>query len=241
MSNQEIILFDLPSKPPNKAWSLNPWKTRFVLNFKGIPYKTEWIEYPDLKPKFQDHFPADTEQHTVPTVLLPDGTWIMDSQKITERLEKDYPEPSLHLDSPYLPRLWESQRPLMGALPAVYAPGVFFNVLNEASIPYFRSTREKAFGKTLEKLAEEDGGEASWNAARPYLEKVTALLKENGDGPFFEGKTVGYADFVWAGFLIFMRRIDEDVFQNVLKYSGDSDAHLKLLEGVRPWSERDDY
>ena len=73
----EIILFDLPSRA-GKAWSLNPWKSklllpfksgdpamtmtdptltpflaRLALNYKGLPYRTEWIEYPDLRPTFQ--------------------------------------------------------------------------------------------------------------------------------------------------------------------------------------------
>ncbi|KAK5457229.1 hypothetical protein LTS15_005010 [Exophiala xenobiotica] len=50
--SDEVILYDLPSKQ-GKSWSLNPWKTRLVLNYKSIPYKTEWTEYPDLKPKFE--------------------------------------------------------------------------------------------------------------------------------------------------------------------------------------------
>lgn len=25
-----------------------------VLNFKGIPYETEFVEYPDLEPKFKE-------------------------------------------------------------------------------------------------------------------------------------------------------------------------------------------
>ncbi|KAK5273614.1 hypothetical protein LTR96_000214 [Exophiala xenobiotica] len=50
--SDEVILYDLPSKQ-GTSWSLNPWKTRLVLNYKSIPYKTEWTEYPDLKPKFE--------------------------------------------------------------------------------------------------------------------------------------------------------------------------------------------
>jgi hypothetical protein len=70
MSSDQIILYDLPSKPPCQSWSLNPWKStrqnhhpfyaytdttlaRLLLNYKGIPYKTEWIEYPDVEPKFK--------------------------------------------------------------------------------------------------------------------------------------------------------------------------------------------
>ena len=35
------------------TWSLTRSKARMVLNFKGIPYTTEWVEYPDLAPKFK--------------------------------------------------------------------------------------------------------------------------------------------------------------------------------------------
>ena len=50
----EVILYDIPSKPRCHGWSLNPWKTRMALNYKKVPYKTEWIEFPDLAPKFKE-------------------------------------------------------------------------------------------------------------------------------------------------------------------------------------------
>lgn len=80
MSN-EIILYDLPSTAKCACWSLNPWKgmhgiasilmdcigqvgddftdllamtARLALNYKGLPYKTEWVEYPDLKGRFME-------------------------------------------------------------------------------------------------------------------------------------------------------------------------------------------
>ncbi|KAI1374197.1 putative glutathione S-transferase [Hypoxylon crocopeplum] len=241
MSDQEIVFFDLPSRPPKKAWSYNPWKTRFVLNFKGIPYKTEFIEYPEIKPRFQDHFPKDTEEFTVPTIILPDGTWVMDSWKIAEVLEEKYPEPSILLDSPYLKKLRGVLSQVMEPLTAIKVCNVYNNILSEASQPYFRRTREEDIGKTFEKLAEEQSDEAAWKASEPYFHQVTAFLQENPEGPFFEGKTPGFADFVWAGNLIFFIRMGGNVFADALKASGDADTHLKLLEGLKPWSERDDY
>ncbi|KAI0853568.1 putative glutathione S-transferase [Daldinia vernicosa] len=240
MANQEIVFFDLPSKPPNKTWSYNPWKTRFVLNYKNLPYKTEWVEYPDIKGKFQDHLPK-ADVYTIPTIILPDGTWVTDSFTIAEVLEKKYPEPSIHLDSPYLPKVKELLKEVLTPLRGVYAPGVYNRLLNDASKGYFRRTREEQFGATLEEVAEKEGGEKAWKAAQPALEKVTALLKENGDGPFFEGKTVGFADFAWASFLLFMQRIGDDVYQEALKHAGDATVHEKLLEAVKPWSERSDH
>ncbi|KAK6948967.1 hypothetical protein Daesc_009039 [Daldinia eschscholtzii] len=240
MANQEIVLFDLPSRPPNKTWSYNPWKTRFILNYKNLPYRTEWVEYPDIKGKFQDHLPK-ADLYTIPTIILPDGTWVTDSWTIAEVLEKKYPEPSIRLDSPYLPKIRAVLVDVLTALKGIYAPAVHNVLLNDASKEYFRRTREEAFGATLEEVAKNEGGEKAWKAAQPALEKVTALLKENSDGPFLEGKNVGFADFAWASFLLFAQRMGDDVYQDALKYSGDASVHEKLLEAVKPWYERADH
>lgn len=70
----QVIFYDLASRQ-GKGWSLNPWKgksrmlfnfcstcwefsaddipARLVLNYKNIPYETEWLEYPDLRPTFE--------------------------------------------------------------------------------------------------------------------------------------------------------------------------------------------
>ncbi|KAI1384198.1 putative glutathione S-transferase [Hypoxylon trugodes] len=239
MANQEIIFYDLPNKGTNKAWSLNTWKTRFALNYKGIPYKTEWIEYPDIKPTFQDHVPK-ADQYTVPTIILPDGTWVTDSAKIAEVLESRYPEKKLFLDSQYVPKVASVFPEIFGAAGVNYLPLIFKRIISPGSEAHFRTTREAAVGMTLEEFSKL-GGEGVWKKAAPGLEKVTALLKENPEGPFFEGSNVTYADFIWAGFLIMTQRIGEDILGEFLKHTGDGDVHLKLLEAVKPWAERDDH
>lgn len=62
----KIVLYDLPSKK-GVAWSFNPWRSmqcslylhknqrlsliaRMILNFKGLDYETQWVEYPDIAP-----------------------------------------------------------------------------------------------------------------------------------------------------------------------------------------------
>lgn len=62
---EQIVLYDLASKPPQKCWSLNPWKSmfcssvrgsvwssiaRFLLNYKGLDYRTEWVRRAHPKP-----------------------------------------------------------------------------------------------------------------------------------------------------------------------------------------------
>lgn len=51
-----LVLFDLPSKDRCHCWSLNPWKTRLLFNYKGLDYTTEWVEYPDIKSTFEKQY-----------------------------------------------------------------------------------------------------------------------------------------------------------------------------------------
>jgi glutathione S-transferase len=192
---------------------------------------------------YADHgspsFPDELSAYTSPTIITANGEYIMDSRKIAEALEKAYPSPGLHLDSPYLIKLEGIMPELVGTIRGVYYPLVPQRLLSEASRPYWYETRVKTIGMPLEQMAKEKGGPAAWKAAEPHFAKVNAMLAEHPEGPFFMGETVSYVDFVWAGFLIFTRRIGE--FEKLLEASGNADMHLKLLEAVEPWSKRDDY
>ncbi|KAI3322393.1 putative glutathione S-transferase [Xylariaceae sp. AK1471] len=243
MSASTIVLFDLGSSgPKNKTWNLNPWKTRFMLNYKGLDYKTEWLEYPDIKPRLQQHFPEDTKHYTIPTVIMPDGTYIMDSWKIAQAIEKDYPVPSLHLDSPLREKVEGHLISGRAALKPIYVPNVVRRLLKEFNHAYWHETRSKVVGMPLDQFEREHGGDNKpYEEAAPHFQAVTAILKEDTRGPFFMGSTISYTDFIWAGFLIFCRRIGDDMFQSVLEVTGDGDVHLKLLEALEPWSARDDY
>jgi len=51
---------------------------RLLLNYKDLPYKTEWVEYPDVAPKFKGLYASlfhsttiHTQLNTHPTTLLP--------------------------------------------------------------------------------------------------------------------------------------------------------------------------
>ncbi|KAI1338730.1 thioredoxin-like protein [Xylariaceae sp. FL0016] len=240
MATNKITLFDIPSKAPLQTWSYNTWKTRFVLNFKGLDYQTEWLEYPEIKPRLMDHFPNDKDEFTVPTIMMPDDSYVMDSMVISQLLEKNHPEPSLHLDSPYTQRV-RDQMVKSQSLRGIYIPLVVKRLLNDCNHEYWHRTRSEWFGMPLDQYEKEHGGEFAFSRSDEYLSNITALLRENEDGPFFMGKTVSYADFYWAGFLLFFERLGDDVFQRLLKGTGDGEIHLKLLEGVKPWSKRNDH
>ncbi|KAL2255973.1 hypothetical protein VTK26DRAFT_2405 [Humicola hyalothermophila] len=243
-SEQQIVLFDLPSKPPNKAWSLNPWKTRMLLNYKGLNYRTEWIEYPDIRPRLEGHVEPNSTNlpYTIPTIILPSGEYVMNSRTIADRIEALYPSPPVHLDSPQLAKLEELMRQLMPILMAAFCGPAMRNVVTEASLPYWKRTRAAAFGMPVEEFEAKFGGEPCWQKAEPPLAELTALLTEKkAEGPFFMGKEVSYADFVWVGFLIFCQKVGEGTYEKLLERSGDAEAHAKLMEAAKPWCERDDY
>ncbi|KAF2726291.1 hypothetical protein K431DRAFT_299380 [Polychaeton citri CBS 116435] len=247
----EVTLFDLPSKGKNACWSLNPWKTRFALNFKGVPYKTEWIEYPDIKPTFKSYgIPSNdlnaadvTAEYSIPTVRLPDGTYIMDSMPIALALEKQYPTPSLRLDNSYTERVQKLIVKTRTAIAPEAMPKVPRNLLNEESAKYFEETRAKRFGMPLAELGKsEKAGETAWKAVASAMDEAKALLAEHPEGPYVEGNEVSYADFVLAGFWQFLRRIDEKgLYEETLKRN-DSDGSLrKQFEACWKWMERDDH
>jgi len=186
--------------------------------------------------------PWKTPTYTVPTVRFPDNTYIMDSKRIALAINERYPSPPLQIESKYYSWLEANYGKLMTDFEGVYLPNIPRRLLSEASQPYWYRTREEAVGMSLDQLEKERGGEVGWGLVEPLLTEVAGMLRENGEGPFFLGKEVSYADFWWAGFLLFVKRIGEDLFEELLKRSGvDSAAHTELLEGVRPWSERDSY
>ncbi|KAK3329231.1 putative glutathione S-transferase [Apodospora peruviana] len=240
--SKQIILFDLPTRAPVRTWSFNPWKIRFVLNYKGLDYKTQWVEYPDIKPTLENHVPPPGEGnvYTVPSIVTPEGNYIMDSNNIVKYLEEKYPEPPLHLDSPYREKVINAMRATFPGMYPIFVPLVPKRLLSEGSIEFFLRTREEDHGP-LDELEKNLGGEVGWAKATAGLQQGTALLKENPDGPFFMGKEPSYADFIWGGFLLFVQLIGEDLWENFLKHTGDAKVHTDLLEALKPWSERCDH
>ncbi|KAJ6788937.1 hypothetical protein PWT90_00148 [Aphanocladium album] len=243
MSSDKIILFDLPSKEPCVTWSLNPWKTRLLLNFKGLNYETKWVEYPDIKPTLEPHVEPGNSRfpYTIPAIRLPDDTWCQDSRKIVDLIEKRYPEPSVHLDSPYQTRIEEVVPRAFMPLMAIGLNQIPKRLLNTASVDYWMKTRTDYVGCDLAEYEAKNGGETAFATAAPALQEVTAMLKENSDGPFFSGKEVSYADFVWISALYFFKRIGDEVYEGALNASGDRAVHENLLKAAEPWLKRGHY
>ncbi|KZP02399.1 hypothetical protein FIBSPDRAFT_808778, partial [Athelia psychrophila] len=64
-----ITLYDIPSRNSSKAWSPNLWKARLALNIKGLPYRTVWVEYPDIEQLCKKIGAAKTNSAAAPYTL----------------------------------------------------------------------------------------------------------------------------------------------------------------------------
>lgn len=177
--------------------------------------------------------------YTIPTIRQPNGTYIMDSRVIATALEAEYPTPSLYLDVPVLAEVEGLIGATLGPLLPIFLVRVPDVLLADASVPYWMETR-KAYtgGLDVREFAAQADMDKVWQDVEAGFGKVTEVLNRM-DGPFF-GREVGYVDFVWGGLLLFVKALGEDVWEKVMERSGDRRAHERLLEGIAPWSERND-
>jgi glutathione S-transferase len=69
----------------------------------------------------------------------------------------------------------------------------------------------------LDELEATKGGEQAWEAARPGLDALEALMGEwkVDEGPFVLGSRVSYADFVVVAVLEGFRRVGEELFERI--------------------------
>jgi glutathione S-transferase len=160
----------------------------------------------------------------------------MDSWLIVQELEKRYPSPSLHLDDPVTIKIRDQISTILSPVIMQFLPCVP-NLLPKRSQEYFYRTREASFGKPLSEVHQEAlaNAEEGWKKVQEPLKEVADLLKKH-DGPFFLGKEVSYADFIFVAMLHFLKRLDEQAFQKLLSFD---ESFSKVYEGSRQWFLKD--
>lgn len=127
-----------------------------MLNYKKVPYITEFVGFPDIAavlsaagaaptrptdPKYS--VPAIIDARTDPHVVL------ADSAVIADYLEKTHPEPSIYPHGREAHMRWADE--IMGCL-IVLAPIVIpvtHRILPEADVDYFVGTRKLIFGRCI--------------------------------------------------------------------------------------------
>lgn len=177
---------------------------------------------------------------SIPTICMPDGSYITDSRKIADVLEALKPEPSLRLDSGYVERMQAVVSSITDSLSTILIPRVPDLLLNESSGIYFRETRAKLFDMTLEEFAKSEGsGEVAWKNAEAGIKELVKILRERLEGPFVLGKDPSYPDFILAGLCAFVERLNQsDIFD---RFIGHDDALLKHWQACQIFLARDDH
>ncbi|THU85860.1 hypothetical protein K435DRAFT_763842 [Dendrothele bispora CBS 962.96] len=211
-----LIFFDIPSKIG--AWSPNTWKTRYSLNYKGITYKTVWVEYPDIEKTLKDHGIAayttqpdgKTPLYTLPAIYDPvTKTGLTESFAIAKYLDEKYP------DRPILvPKGTEvlqkahinATRARMEPIWQFMLPKTNWN-LNERSEAYFRKTREEMEGQTMEEMYPKgEKRKEEWKKLEEGLGQVDKWYgKEDVLVMGGEDNKACFADFAFAGYVIWIR------------------------------------
>ncbi|KAF8659866.1 hypothetical protein AX16_001750 [Volvariella volvacea WC 439] len=220
-----ITFYDIPSSHPIIAWSPNAWKIRYALNYKGLPYKTEWVEYPNIAAICKRIGAAPTAAnrlgqspfYSVPVIRdLTSNRVISDSIAIARYLDEQYP------DTPKVLRIDEGfgvlqyaflqafRNPILSVLMQFCVPKVI-HILNPESQAYFRSTREThTFKKRLEEVTprkETGDWEREWKQVEKTFGKANDWFINGGqEGKvFITGDNPVFADFVIGGYLMWVK------------------------------------
>ncbi|KAJ6620798.1 glutathione S-transferase [Mycena sp. CBHHK59/15] len=222
MSNEVIVFYDIPSKAPGSAWSPNTWRIRYALNYKALPYKTVWVEYPDIADvcKAIGAEPTmirknGTPYYTLPVIQDPKtGAVISDSAHIAHYLDSTYPDtPKLIPQGTHtLQKTFRIEYDRCTDPLTPYIIPAVVEILRPKSEEYFVRTREAIFGKKIADMVPTgEAHEVAWKAVETGFGKLNGWMRE--DDPFVMGDVLSFADFVVAGDLQWCRKAfgEEDV------------------------------
>ncbi|EPQ61228.1 hypothetical protein GLOTRDRAFT_109364 [Gloeophyllum trabeum ATCC 11539] len=220
MPQEEIILYDLPRREMEKGpWSPNTLKARFALEFKGLPYKTVWIEYPDVAAHCQKigakptgKWPDGTPLYTLPVIQDPNTDAVVsDSYAIAEYLDAHYATPrslipagTEGLHAAFFKAITDNAfAKLFPIIPAAVA-----KLLNPPSAEYFVRTREAQFGKLDEFCPPGPKREQQLKEAKAGLDIVEGWYQKAGkDTLYLMGDTPSWADLIVAAYMVGMKRM----------------------------------
>ncbi|OAP54760.1 hypothetical protein AYL99_11208 [Fonsecaea erecta] len=240
----EIILYDLACTK-NVCFSPVVWRIRLMLNYKHIPYRTVFLEFPDIEPTLKglgltpSISPSGApNKYTVPAIHhVPTNTYMMDSAPISRFLESTYPDPPVPLTSELGREIETKARAVSGAVLRASITPREIRILSPRAQEFFRRPREAVLGHPLEDLLDQEKEDASWDAASDGMRAVGELIQTNkAAGPFVLGARPSYTDFFIAGALQSARMVDEGVFQRYLKYPG----YGEVYEACLPYMEKND-
>jgi glutathione S-transferase len=225
---------------------------RFALNIKGLPYKTEWLNFANLEEQLKERNVSPSKVvpesdgfssfYSVPAIHDPStNTVVEDSHKIIKYLDETYPDtPRLtthpatltdddDLVKPAFEPNWHLPLSLMfHGIWGLAVPSVVAHSMDEAGAVKYREKFELKTGVRFESVLGEDKKQELLEKGRQNFSEVDAQLRKirekyGGDGPWMFGKDAKLPDLAIAGSLAWLVSIKGE----------ESD----LWKEVRTWDE----
>ena len=185
-----IALYDLSGRD-GRRFSPYCWRVQMALAHKQLDYRT-------VATRFADISSIGDGAHTTVPVIDDDGRMIADSWKIANYLERQYPDrPSLFGGPAGHALTLFVQSWVFDVLHRGIIELILYDIyvqLDEGDKAYFRATREKRFGRTLEDV--QVGREARLAELRKILQPLRQVL---GTQKWFGGEAPLYADYIVFG------------------------------------------
>ncbi|KAJ7505494.1 glutathione S-transferase [Mycena galericulata] len=244
-SNEHIIFYDIPSTAPGCAWSPSTWKVRYALNYKGLAYKTVWVEYPDIADlcKKIGAEPAmicqdGTPHYTLPVIQDPKtGTVLSESLHIAEYLDSTYPDtPKVIPTGTFtLQKSFQVSCDQATNASTQFIIPAIAGILLPRSKEYYVRTREVRFGKKLSDVVPAgEAHETAWKEFEEGLGRIDSWMKE--EDLFIMGDTPSFADLAITGKLQWFRKgfgEDSDKWKDIMAWHGGRWA--KLLNNLKKY------
>jgi glutathione S-transferase len=190
-------LYELTGKEDNRRFSPYCWRIVMALAHKGL-------EFEGIPWRFTDKDAiAFSGQGLVP-VLIDGESTVTDSWQIALYLDQTYPDAPRLIDSDQARgatmafKFWCEQN-VHPALTRIIITDLFAN-LHAKDQAYFRESREKRFGMTLEQFGADRN--AALMTLRKALDPVRPVFVAQ---PYIGGKAPGFADYILFGALQWAR------------------------------------
>jgi len=192
-------LYDLVGIEPDRPFSPFCWRTRMALAHKGLPVESVPWRFTE-----KDAI-AFTGQGRVPVLVDGDRT-VFDSWTIATYLEDSYPDkPSLFdgLTGRAMAAFFNNWvgSTVHPAVVRIVLMDIHDRLLDQDKA-YFRTSREKVFGTTLEAVVQDR--EAKLAGLREALQPVRLTVRQQ---PFLGGDAPKYADYILFGAFQWARAI----------------------------------
>ncbi|KAH6902414.1 hypothetical protein BKA70DRAFT_1306840 [Coprinopsis sp. MPI-PUGE-AT-0042] len=222
-----IIFYDVACSGPQRTLSPNTWKTRLSLNYKGLPYTTKWIDFPDIRALYDE---VGAEPHTgflgTPEYSLPlivddsTGARVGESLAIAKYLDVTYPDTpqlvpnaedgGMEKQAAFVKEL--EMGLVQAALPLIFRQGFDNGNLTPRGREYIARTRVPFLAMMGHNVTSADELQISpeekdvhWGKLRDFFGVMSEKFGGEGKFSWLMGDTISFADLVMGSWLLSQR------------------------------------